>query len=355
MAKQKKTTTKKKAPTKAKAKARRKPAGGAKRSTRPAKAGPGHFVGMTGAKLFSELLLAEGVEHLFGIPGGVVLPIFDSLYDSPIEFVLTRHEQGAAHMADGYARSTGKVGVCIATSGPGATNLVTGLATASMDSVPVVAFTGQVKSSLIGNDAFQEADTTGITRPVTKHNMLVRRVEDLGRAIGEAFHIARTGRPGPVLVDMAVDATTTALTAEPDLAHNLPGYKPRLVGHARQIRAAAEAINAAERPVLYVGGGVIISGASDLLTKLAHKGGIPVTTTLMAMGAFDETDPLAVPCMPRSSTWTSTRPPSARTSRSISPSSATAPTSSNAYCRWWSASAGPSGSIASPSGRSSTR
>ena len=210
------------------------------------------------------------------------------LYDSPIRYVQSRHEQGAAHMADGYARSTGRVGVCLATSGPGATNLVTGLATAHMDSVPMVAITGQVRSNLIGNDAFQEADVTGITRPITKHNCLVKDVADLGRVIREAFYIARTGRPGPVLVDIAVDATLAVALTEPSLEMNLPGYKPRTAGHVRQIRSAADAINAAARPVLYVGGGVIHAGAADLLRKLSAKGGIPVTTTLLALGAVDE-------------------------------------------------------------------
>jgi acetolactate synthase-1/2/3 large subunit len=208
--------------------------------------------------------------------------------------VLTRHEQGAAHMADGLARSTGKVGVCIATSGPGATNLVTGLANAHLDSVPMVAFTGQVRSSLIGNDAFQEVDTTGITRPVTKHNVLIKKVEDIARAVKEAFYIARTGRPGPVLVDIAVDATQAKLTAEPSREMDLPGYKPRVTGHLRQINTAADAINAAKKPVLYVGGGVIIAGASEVLRAVARKGRIPVTTTLMAMGAVDERDELAL-------------------------------------------------------------
>ena len=252
------------------------------------------FIGRSGAEVFHEMLLEEGVEVLFGFPGGVVLPIFDVLYRSPIRFVLTRHEQGAAHMADGYARSTGKVGTVIATSGPGATNLTTGLATAHMDSVPLVAFTGQVRSTLIGNDAFQEADVTGITRPITKHNFLVRRAEDLGRTVREAFHIARTGRPGPVVVDIAVDAMATELAAEPALEPDLPGYKPRTAGHVRQIRAAADAINAAERPVLYVGGGVIIAGACAELNELAHKANIPVTTTLLGLGAFDEDDGLAL-------------------------------------------------------------
>ena len=252
------------------------------------------YIGMTGAQLFHEMLLEAGVEVLFGFPGGSVLPIFDALYQTPIRFVLTRHEQGAAHMADGYARSTGRVGVCIATSGPGATNLVTGLATAFMDSVPVVALTGQVVSNLIGNDAFQEADTTGITRPITKHNMLVKRVEDLGRSIREAFHIASTGRPGPVVVDIAKDATMATLEAEPKLEMDLPGYKPVTAGHMRQIKAAAEMINESRKPVLYVGGGVIIAEASEDLRALVDKGKFPVTTTLMAMGAIDETDPLAL-------------------------------------------------------------
>ena len=252
------------------------------------------YAGFTGAKIFHEMLLAEGVDLMFGFPGGAVLPIFDVLYDSPIRFIMSRHEQGATHMADGYARSTGRVGVCIATSGPGATNLVTGLATAHMDSVPMVAFTGQVKSFLIGNDAFQEADTTGVTRPITKHNMLVKRVEDLGRTVREAFYIARTGRPGPVLVDIAVDATVAAPAEEPDLALNLPGYKPRSGGHIRQIKTAAETINAAERPVLYVGGGVVIANAADALRALAEKGRLPVTTTLLGLGTFDESNPLAL-------------------------------------------------------------
>ncbi|MHC4981874.1 MAG: biosynthetic-type acetolactate synthase large subunit [Planctomycetota bacterium] len=252
------------------------------------------YVGFNGAQIFHEMLLAEGVDLMFGFPGGAVLPIFDVLYDSPIRFVMSRHEQGATHMADGYARSTGRVGVLIVTSGPGATNIVTGLATANMDSVPLVAFTGQVKSFLIGNDAFQEADITGITRPITKHNFLVKRVEDLGRVVKEAFHIARTGRPGPVVVDIAVDATVAQLNEEPELTPQLPGYRPCSSAHMRQIKAAAEAINAAERPVLYVGGGVVISGASQEARALAEKAGIPAATTLLALGTFDETSPLAL-------------------------------------------------------------
>ncbi len=252
------------------------------------------LAGRRGAEIFHEILKDEGVEILFGYPGGAVIPIFDVLYDSDIKFVLTRHEQGAAHMADGYSRSTGKVGTVLATSGPGATNLVTGMATAAMDSVPLVAFTGQVKSFLIGNDAFQEADVTGIMRPVTKHCCLVKDVEDLGRKVREAYHIARTGRPGPVLVDIAVDATVNTPAGEPDVEVNLPGYKPRTSGHIRQIRMAAEAINASERPVLYVGGGVILANASQELRELAIRAKLPTTTTLLGMGAFDEMHELSL-------------------------------------------------------------
>jgi acetolactate synthase-1/2/3 large subunit len=252
------------------------------------------LAGKNGAEILHEILLREGVEYLFGFPGGMVLPIFDVLYHSPIKFILTRHEQGATHMADGYARSTGRTGVVIATSGPGATNLVTGLATAHMDSVPLVALTGQVRSWLIGNDAFQEADITGISRPITKHNFLVKRVEDLGHTIREAFYIARTGRPGPVLVDLPIDVSQGKCAQEPSLEMDLPGYKPQVHAHLRQIKAAADAINAAKRPVLYVGGGVVISEASAELRALAEKGQIPVTTTLLAMGTFDERSPLAL-------------------------------------------------------------
>ena len=252
------------------------------------------YAGMTGADLFHEMLKEQGVEVMFGYPGGVVLPIFDSLYESPIRFVRTCHEQGAAHMADGYARASGRTGVVIATSGPGACNLTTGLATAHMDSVPMVAFTGQVRSTLIGNDAFQEADITGVTRPITKHNTLVKDVKDLGRAVREAFHIAQTGRPGPVVVDIAVDATVARLDDGVSLDMDLPGYNPCVSGNPRQIKLAADLINRAERPILYVGGGVIISGAAELLRAVVAKGGIPVTTTLLGLGAVDEADPLSM-------------------------------------------------------------
>ncbi len=264
------------------------PAGKARRQGKPS------LVGLNGAQILHELLIANGVEVMFGFPGGAVLPIFDALYDTPIKFVLTRHEQGAIHMADGYARSTGRVGVVLATSGPGATNLVTGLATANMDSVPIVAITGQVRSSLIGNDAFQEADVCGITRPVTKHNALVTRVEDLGRIITEAFHIAQTGRPGPVLVDIAVDATAAVLKSAPNLKMDLPGYHPKIEVKPTEVAAAAKAINEASRPLLLAGAGVILAGATRQLRRLAEKASIPVTTTLLGLGGIDEQSPLAL-------------------------------------------------------------
>lgn len=241
----------------------------------------------TGAEIFVESLEKEGVEIMFGIPGGAVLPIFDKLYDSKkIRFVLTRHEQAAAHMADGYARATGKVGVCISTSGPGATNLTTGIATAFMDSVPIVAFTGQVATHLIGNDAFQEADTTGITRPITKHNYLLKDVKELTRVIREAFYIASTGRPGPVLIDIPVDVQRAKTEFIWPTKIEIPSYKPTYKGHPLQIKKLAEAINSAKRPVLYVGGGVVISDAAEELKQLAETCHIPVTTTLMAIGSF---------------------------------------------------------------------
>ncbi len=248
----------------------------------------------TGAKILVESLLEHGVEYVFGLPGGSVIALFDEFYEASFKFILVRHEQGAGHMADGYARATGKVGVCVATSGPGATNLVTAIATAYMDSIPIIAITGQVKTHLIGNDAFQEADVTGITRPATKHNYLVKDARDLGRVVREAFHIASTGRPGPVLIDLPADVTAQQVEGEIDTAMQLPGYKPTAGGHIRQIRKAAEAINDSERPVLYVGGGVITSNASDELRELARKANIPVTTTLMGLGTFPETEPLSL-------------------------------------------------------------
>ncbi|HOX04827.1 MAG TPA: biosynthetic-type acetolactate synthase large subunit [Planctomycetota bacterium] len=248
-----------------------------------------------GAQILINALEREGVEVAFGYPGGVVIPIFDKLYDSrQIHFYLTRHEQAAAHAADGYARATGKVGVCIATSGPGACNLVTGIATANMDSVPMVAITGQVKTNLIGNDAFQEADITGITRPITKHNYLVKRVEDLARVVQEAFHIARTGRPGPVLVDLPVDVSNSEYEDVLPEKVSLPGYKPNYEGNPRQIERVAEAINAAERPVIYAGGGCIISDCCDELRQLAERAEIPVTNTLLGLGSFPGDHPLSL-------------------------------------------------------------
>ncbi len=242
----------------------------------------------TGSQILVDALIREGVEYLFGIPGGAVLPLFDVLYESPIKFILTRHEQGAGHAADGYARATGRVGVCLVTSGPGATNLTTAIATAYMDSVPMVAITGQVKTFLIGNDAFQEADIIGITRPITKHSYLVKNIADLARVVKEAFYIANTGRRGPVVIDLPVDITMEKYEGVIPAEVNLPGYKPRYEGNIRQIKIAAEAINNAERPVIYTGGGIIASDSSKELLELAEKGNIPVTTTLMGLGGFPE-------------------------------------------------------------------
>ena len=249
---------------------------------------------MTGARALIESLYAEKVDVMFGYPGGVLLPIYDELYDADIDHILVRHEQAAAHAADGYARATGKVGVCLATSGPGATNLVTGIANAYMDSVPMVAITGQVPRPLIGNDAFQEANITGITLPITKHNYLVTDVNDLPWIIKEAFHIASTGRQGPVLVDIPKDVTTDEIDFEYPEKVDLRGYKPVKTGHKMQIKRGAEAIIKARRPVLYVGGGIISSNASKELLELAETINAPVTTTLMAKGAFPDTHPLCV-------------------------------------------------------------
>ncbi|MCP4710400.1 MAG: biosynthetic-type acetolactate synthase large subunit [Planctomycetes bacterium] len=246
----------------------------------------------TGSERLIEILIEQGVNTIFGYPGGVVLPIFDALYKSPINFVLSRHEQGATHMADGYARASGKVGVVLVTSGPGATNIITGLATAYMDSIPMVAITGQVKTHLIGNDAFQEADTTGISRPVTKHNYIVKDANDLVRIVREAFYIAQTGRPGPVLIDVPLDVTTnmTEVNHQGEDMY-LPGYTPRTTGHIRQIKKAAEAINQTEKTLVYAGGGVILADASAELRKLVNKANLPITTTLLGLGCYDERDP----------------------------------------------------------------
>ncbi|HPD48699.1 MAG TPA: biosynthetic-type acetolactate synthase large subunit [Anaerohalosphaeraceae bacterium] len=250
-----------------------------------------HPIRKPGSQIIVDTLLEQGVEVMFGYLGGVVLPLFDKLYDAPIRFIIPRHEQGGCHMADAYARATGKVGVVVATSGPGATNLTTGLATAMMDSTPLVALTGQVRTELIGNDAFQEADTTGITRPITKHNEIVKDPRELARTVREAFYIARSGRPGPVLIDLPVDIQLAEVEVTPPEEINLPGYKLREKGHGRQIALAAEAINAAQRPVVYAGGGVIISNASDELRAFAEKANLPVTMTLMALGCYDQSRP----------------------------------------------------------------
>ncbi|HUT45452.1 MAG TPA: biosynthetic-type acetolactate synthase large subunit [Sedimentisphaerales bacterium] len=242
----------------------------------------------SGAQIVVDTLIEQGVDTMFGYTGGVVLPLFDKLYDAPINFIVPRHEQGGCHMADAYARASGKVGVVLATSGPGACNLVTGLATAMMDSVPLVALTGQVRTELIGNDAFQEADTTGITRPVTKYNCIVKDVKDLARNVREAFHIASTGRPGPVLIDLPVDVAVAKFNADGPAEMKLPGYRIQTKGHARQISTAAKAINKSKQPVLYVGGGVIIANAAKELSALAEKAHLPVTMTLLGLGSYDQ-------------------------------------------------------------------
>ncbi|MEV6847478.1 acetolactate synthase large subunit [Actinoplanes sp. NPDC051411] len=254
----------------------------------PAVASP---VATSGAGSLVRSLEALGVEVAFGIPGGAILPAYDPLYDSKVRHILVRHEQGAGHAATGYAQATGKVGVCIATSGPGATNLVTPIADAYMDSVPIVAITGQVARPSIGTDAFQEADIQGITLPITKHNFLIQTPEEIPRIIAEAFHLAATGRPGPVLVDIPKDVMQAQTTFIWPPTLDLPGYRPTLHPHGKQIREAARLIAAAKRPVLYVGGGVLKAGATDGLRKLAELTGIPVVTTLMALGAFPDSHP----------------------------------------------------------------
>lgn len=241
-----------------------------------------------------ECLKREGVEVMFGYPGGQVLPIFDKLYDADIKFILTRHEQGAAHAADGYARATGKTGVCLATSGPGATNLVTGIATAYMDSIPMVAITGQVKTFLIGNDAFQEADVTGITRPITKHNYLVKDIKDLARIVREAFYIASTGRPGPVVIDIPSDIQMQDTEFIWPETVDIRSYKPTYFGHPGQIKKAAKLIAESKKPVVYSGGGVISSGAYLALRELVEKIQAPVTMTLMGLGSFPATHKLSL-------------------------------------------------------------
>ena len=247
---------------------------------------------VSGAQSLIRSLEAAGAANVFGIPGGAILPAYDPLFDSVrLRHILVRHEQGAGHAAQGYAVATGQVGVCMATSGPGATNLVTPLADAHMDSVPVVAVTGQVASGAIGTDAFQEADIRGITMPITKHNFLVTNADDIPRTIAEAFHIAGTGRPGPVLVDVSKDALQARTTYQWPRELHLPGYRPVIRPHAKQVREAARLILESRKPVLYVGGGVIRARASAELRRLAELTGIPVVTTLMARGAFPDSHP----------------------------------------------------------------
>ncbi len=249
---------------------------------------------MTGAQIICESLAKEGVEVIFGYPGGAVLPLYDALPQYPqLRHILVRHEQGAAHAADGYARATGKVGVCVATSGPGATNLVTGIANAFLDSSPVVAITGQVASSLIGKDAFQEVDITGITLPITKHNYLVLEVGSLATIMKEAFYLARTGRPGPIHIDVPRDVLSGEIEFDYPEKVNLPGYKPTLEGHPTQIKKAAKLINEAQQPLIIAGRGVIISGAFAELKQLAETAQIPVITTLLGIGCFPESHELS--------------------------------------------------------------
>ncbi|MBF0175543.1 MAG: biosynthetic-type acetolactate synthase large subunit [Magnetococcales bacterium] len=249
---------------------------------------------LNGAEIFVQCLQEMNVRTIFGYPGGAILNIYDEIYKAKfLRHILVRHEQGAVHAADGYARVTGEVGVVLVTSGPGATNAVTGLATANMDSIPIVCFSGQVSSSLIGNDAFQEADTVGITRSCTKHNYLVKKVEDLARIIREAFYIARTGRPGPVLIDIPKDILTQKTEhVYRDGRVDIPSYRPTIEGHTGQIRRAVKLMQKAQRPVIYSGGGVILSNAAPELTELARILGAPVTNTLMGLGGFPANDSL---------------------------------------------------------------
>ncbi len=261
----------------------------------PSKAPQARVAPRTGARVVVEGLERLGCEVLFAYPGGTILDVFDELAkQDSIHLILPRHEQGGAHMADGYARATGKVGVCLVTSGPGATNVVTGIATANMDGIPMVVITGQVSTQAIGNDAFQEADTCGITRPISKHNYLVRDVDDLPRILVEAFHIASTGKPGPVLIDLPKDVQIAKTSVPFPEGFDRPGYKPSYEGHPKMISRLAQFINLSQRPLLYAGGGVISANAAQELAELAHKANIPVATTLMGLGAFPESDALSL-------------------------------------------------------------
>src|ERR1700677_743009 len=246
---------------------------------------------MSGSQILLECLVRENVDCIFGYPGGVTLPLYDALYDHPIKNVLVRHEHNAAFAAEGYARSTGRVGVCCATSGPGATNLVTGLVDSLMDSIPVVAITGQVSTKLIGSDAFQEADTFGITRSCTKHNFLVKTIAELPQVVHEAFYIASSGRPGPVLVDIPKDVFQAQAHYTPVSSIHLPGYKVFTEGHTGQIRRAAQMIWEAQRPFVYAGGGVIAANASEELREFVELTDVPAVTTLMGLGALSAAHP----------------------------------------------------------------
>ena len=250
---------------------------------------------INGSQMLLKCLVSEGVEYIFGYPGGKVIPIYDAIYDEKkIKHVLVRHEQCAAHAADGYARATGRTGVCMATSGPGGTNLVTGIANAYMDSVPIVAITGQVSTVEIGTDSFQEADITGITDPITKHNYLIKHVKDLPNVIKEAFYIASSGRPGPVLVDIPIDVQNALIDEQIKGEINLPGYKPTVRGNLKQIKEAAKKIHQSTKPVIFSGGGVISANASDLLGEFANFAKIPVITTLLGKGSYPENKELSI-------------------------------------------------------------
>ena len=253
------------------------------------------MMNMRGAKILVESLKKAEVEYIFGVQGGAAMPIFDDLYDTEgLKLIPMRHEQGAAHAADGYARATGKVGVTLATSGPGATNLVTGIATAHMDSIPMVAITGQVATYLMGNDAFQECDILGVTRPICKHSYLIKSSDEVADVVAEAFHIAATGKPGPVVIDFAKDAQVQESAFHYPESVNIRSYNPTVVGHPGQIKKAIDLINQAEKPMIYAGGGVTLANAHEELRHFTDKTGIPITVTLMGLGAFPETHPLAM-------------------------------------------------------------
>lgn len=249
---------------------------------------------INGAQMLLKCLKEEGVEVIFGFPGGKVIPIYDAIFDSDIKHILVRHEQGAAHAADGYARATGKTGVCVATSGPGATNLITGIACAYMDSIPMVAITGQAETNLIGTDSFQEADITGITAPITKHNYLIKDVKELPTVVKEAFYIASTGRPGPVLIDIPVDVSKNLIEENVKVELKLEGYKPTYKGNPKQIIQASKRIFDSKKPVIFAGGGIIISGASSELADFARYAKIPVITSLLGKGGFPDEDGLSL-------------------------------------------------------------